>query len=125
MKKLPKNRLEEKLISFFRAENNRDWKVYESYLSPDAEWVSYGPPRRKIVVGKEEYVKTMIWAYRNISATFKVLNMVSYLEMGLVISELELPSRRYVDVFGFENGLITREREYYDETVWLGSKCKP
>ena len=125
MKKLPKNRLEEKLISFFRAENNRDWKVYESYLSPDAEWVSYGPPRRKILVGKEEYVKTMIWAYRNISATFKVLNMVSYLEMGLVISELELPSRRYVDVFGFENGLITREREYYDETVWLGSKCKP
>jgi hypothetical protein len=77
------------------------------------------------LVGKEEYVKTMIWAYRNISATFKVLNMVSYLEMGLVISELELPSRRYVDVFGFENGLITREREYYDETVWLGSKCKP
>jgi hypothetical protein len=38
-KKVPKNRLEEKLISFFRAENNRNWKVYEPYLSADVEWV--------------------------------------------------------------------------------------
>jgi ketosteroid isomerase-like protein len=119
------NELEEKLINFFNAENNRDWKLYESFLSQDVEWISYGPPKRKVVVGKEDYVKTMIRAYRNIPARFKVLNMVSDIERGVVIAELELLSRRSVDVFEFENGLIRREREYYDDTLWLESKDKP
>ena len=26
------------------------------------EWISYGRPKRKVVVGREEYVKTMIGA---------------------------------------------------------------
>jgi hypothetical protein len=39
-----------------------------------------------------------------------------------VIAELELLSRRSVDVFEFENGLIMREREYYDHIVWKDSK---
>ena len=119
------NELEEKLINFFNAENNLDWKLYESFLSQDVEWISYGPPKRKVVVGKEDYVKTMIRAYRNIPARFKVLNMVSDMERGVVIAELELLSRRSVDVFEFENGLIRREREYYDDTLWLESKDKP
>ena len=61
-------------------------------------------PKRKAVVGGEAYVKTMIRAYQN---------MVSDIERGIVIAELELLSRRSVDVFEFENGLIRREREYY------------
>ena len=77
------------------------------------------------MIGKEGYVKTMIRAYRNIPARFKVLNMVSDIERGVVIAELELLSRRSVDVFEFENGLIRREREYYDDTLWLESKDKP
>lgn len=40
-----KNELEEKLINFFNAENNRDWKLYELFLSRDVEWISYGPPQ--------------------------------------------------------------------------------
>ncbi len=57
---IPKNELEEKLINFFNAENNRDWDMYETFLSPEVEWTFYGPPKRKTVVGKEEYVKIMI-----------------------------------------------------------------
>jgi hypothetical protein len=41
-----------------------------------------------------------------------------------VIAELELLSRRSVDVFEFENGLIRREREYYGYTLRLESKDK-
>jgi hypothetical protein len=40
-------------------------------------------------------------------------------EKGMVIAELEMDSRRSVDIFEFQNGLIFREREYYDDTYWL------
>ncbi len=121
---MPKNELEKTLVEFFNAENNRDWDLYETFLSQDVEWISYGPPRRKTVVGKAEYVKTMVRVYQNSSAKFKVLNMVSDLEKGIVIAELQILSRRSVDVFEFENGLIRREREYYDDIVWLESESK-
>ena len=120
-----KNELEEKLIKFFNAENDRDWKLFESFLSEDVEWISYGPPKRKVVSGKKDYIKTMIRAYRNIPERFSVLNMVSDIESGVVIAELELRSRRSVDIFEFENGLIKREREYYDDTLWLEPEDKP
>jgi hypothetical protein len=51
--------------------------------------------------------------------------MVSDIERATLIAELELLSRRSVDVFEFENGLIRREREYYDDTFWSKSKDKP
>ncbi len=38
--------------------------------------------------------------------------MVSDLERGVVIAELEMLSRRSIDVFEFECGLIRKEREY-------------
>ena len=119
-----KNELEEKLIKFFNAENNRNWKLYETFLSQDVEWISYGLPRRKVVIGKEDYVKTMIRAYRDVPEKFKVLYMVSDPERGVLIADLEPLSRRSVDVLEFEDGLIRREREYYDDTVRLESKDK-
>ena len=121
---IPKNKLEEILTEFFNAENNRDWKLYETFLSPEVEWVSYGPPKRNTVVGRAEYVKTMIRAYRNLPAEFRVINMVSDLDSGVVIAELELLSRRSVDIFEFKNGLIMKEREYYDDTLWLDAESK-
>ena len=120
-----KNELVEKLTNFFNAENDRDWKLYESFLSEDVEWISYGPPKRKVVSGKKNYIKTMIRAYWNIPERFSVLIMVSDIERGVVIAELELRARRSVDIFEFENGLIKREREYYDDTLWLEPKDKP
>ncbi len=108
---MPKNELEEILVKFFNAENNRDWKLYETFLSQDVECISYDPPRRKYLVGRAENVKTMVRAYQNLSAKFKVLNMVSDLEKGIVMAELQILSRKSVDVFEFENGLIRRERE--------------
>ena len=94
------------------------------FLSPDVEWISYGPPKRKVIVGKAEYVETMIRAYQDKPAKFHILKMVSDLDTGIVMAELELLSRRSVDVFEFENGLIRREREYYDDIPWLESEGK-
>ena len=76
------------------------------------------------MIGKVDCVTTMIRAYRDVPEKFKVLNMVSDPERGVVIPDLEPLSRRYVDVLEFENGLIRREREYYDDTLRLESKDK-
>ncbi len=35
-------------------------------------------------------------------------------ESQVAIAELEMKERRSVDVFEFKNGLIYREREYFD-----------
>ena len=88
--------LEEKLIKFFNVENNRNLKLYETFLSQDAEWISDGLPRRKVVIGKEDYVKTMIRAYRDVPEKFKDLNMVSDPEREVVIADLDPLSRRSV-----------------------------
>ncbi|MHB1506979.1 MAG: nuclear transport factor 2 family protein [Cuniculiplasma sp.] len=122
---IPKNKIEEILLKFFDAENNRDWKLYETFLSLDVEWTSYGPPGRKTIVGRAEYVKTMVRAYTNLPAKFEVLNIVSDLEKGIVMAELQILSRRSVDVFEFEDGLIRREREYYDDILWLETGDNP
>ena len=114
---IPKDELKEIRVKLFNAENNRDWKLYETFLSQDVKWISYGPPRRKTAVERAECVKTMVKAYQNLSAKFEVLDMVSDLEKGMVMAELQILSRRSVDVFEFENMLIRREREYYDDIL--------
>ena len=76
------------------------------------------------MIGKGDYVKTMIRAYRNIHEKFKVLNLVSDMEKGIVIAKLELLSGRSVDIFELENDSIRREREYCDDVLWLESRSK-
>ena len=44
---MPKNEFEEILVKFFNADNNPDWKLYETFLSPDVEWISYCPPMKE------------------------------------------------------------------------------
>lgn len=51
--------------------------------------------------------------------------MVSDLDEGMVMTDLKFLSRKSIDVFEFENGLIRREREHYDDTLWLVSRGKP
>ena len=57
---MPKNELEDILVNFFYAENNRNWKVYETFISPDVEWILYGSPKRKAIIGKAEYVDYVV-----------------------------------------------------------------
>ena len=89
---IPKDELKEIRVKLFNAENNRDWKLYETFLSQDVKWISYGPPRRKTAVERAECVKTMVKAYQNLSAKFGVLDMVSDLEKDTIqmsLSDME------------------------------------
>ena len=38
------------VLTFFSAENARDWATYLSWLAEDVEWVCYGPQRTVVQV---------------------------------------------------------------------------
>lgn len=111
--------IEKRLLEFLDAENKRDWEEYEKYLSDDVEWTTFGPPGRRIVKGKEQYVTTMKNIYDKIHSTFRIVSIATNPEVGTVMAELEMSSRRSVDIFEFKDNLIFREREYYDDSYWL------
>lgn len=106
------------LLTFFSAENKRDWVTYRSCLAEDVEWVCYGAPQRTVVQGRDSYVDAMQRAYAGWDATFSIDQLVVDEEQGLAYAELVIDSRRSVDVFEVENGLIRREREYFDDQYW-------
>ena len=106
----------ETLLALFEAENNREWKTYERYLSTDVEWVSFEPPKKKVVRGISSYLNAMKRAYRGNRSRFTVETIAADEERQVAIAELYFDGRRSVDVFEFKNGLIHREREYFDDT---------
>ena len=107
------------LIDFFEAENSRNWKRYEGYLSDDVEWTVFGPPGRRVIKGKTQYLETMKKYYSSHGSKFDIIYIAMNKDKGIAMAELEMDSRRSVDIFEFRDGLIFREREYYDDSVWL------
>lgn len=55
----------------------------------------------------------------NIQENFKVLYIVSKSEELTIIAEIEILSKRSVDIFKFENDMIGREQKYYGNTLWF------
>jgi len=106
------------LAKFFEAENRRNWVEYEKYLSDQVEWTFFTPKGRRMVKGKKNYMETMKRIYADHNAIFTVISMASS-GNKIVMAELEMGTRRSVDIFEFQNGLIHREREYYDDIYWL------
>ncbi len=111
----------ETLLALFEAENNRDWKTYKRYLSTHVEWVSFEPPKKKVVRGISSYLNAMKRAYRGNRSRFTVETIAADEERQVAMAELYFDGRRSVDVFEFKNGLIHREREYFDDTYWRRS----
>ena len=106
--------IKNRLVKFFEAENRRDWKTYEGFLSPDVEWICYDRPHRSVIRGRSNYLVAMKKAYQDRDSTFKIINLLVDEESKVAIAELEMGGRRSVDVFEFKDGLIHREREYFD-----------
>ncbi len=106
--------IKKQLVEFLEAENRRDWERYEGFLSKDVEWVCYDRPHRSVIKGRANYLVAMKKAYKGRDSTFKIINLVVDEESQVAIAELEMEERRSVDVFEFKNGLIYREREYFD-----------
>jgi len=110
--------LEKIILEFLEAENERDWQNYEKFLSDNVQWTFFSIEGTRIVKGKENYVDTMKKIYENVTSTFDIISILSDDELGIVMAELKMDNRRSVDVFELQNGLILREREYYDGVYW-------
>jgi len=108
----------ELLLRFFQAENERDWDTYGACLALDVEWVCYGAPERSVVRGREAYLAAMQRAYTGWKSTFDIDRLVVDEEQGLAYAELVIDGRRSVDAFEVTDGLIAREREYFDDEYW-------
>lgn len=111
-------KLEKIIYEFFQSENQRDWENYERFLSDEVQWIIFSTEGNRIVKGKQDYLKTIQRIYENLSSTFQILTILSNEELGIVMAELEMEDRRSVDVFEIKDGLIIREREYYDSAYW-------
>lgn len=98
--------------------DERDWQNYEKFLSDNVQWTFFSIEGTRIVKGKENYVDTMKKIYENVTSTFDIISILSDDELGIVMAELKMDNRRSVDVFELQNGLILREREYYDGVYW-------
>lgn len=107
------------LLKFFDAETSRDWDTYGKYICDDIEWIIFGPPGRRVIKGKADYLGTMKRFYSTNKSKFYIISIAVNRERGIVMAELEMDSRRSVDIFEFRDGLIYREREYYDDRYWL------
>ncbi len=107
------------LLKFFDAEISRDWDAFRKYLSADVEWTIFGPPRRRVIKGRTEYLEAMKKFYSTNKSKFYIISIAVNRDRGIVTAELEMDSRRSVDIFEFKDGLIYKEREYYDDCHWL------
>jgi len=112
------------MIAFFQAENKRDWKSYRKFLAPDVEWVSFEPPKRRVVRGREQYLSEMKHTYEGRNSTFRVEMLLADEEHEFAVAELSFEGRCSVDIFELENGMIQREREYFDDTFWFAHLAK-
>ena len=102
----------ELLSAFFEAENNRDWTVYRSFLSPDVVWELHGEETR-IIRGVDEYLSVMMAAYADSDATFVCEALYPSGDGRRVVSVLRNHrGERSCDIFEISGGLIVTEYEF-------------
>ncbi len=111
-------------MAFFEAENKRDWESYRRFLATDVEWVSFEPPRRRIIRGRDKYLTEMKHTYEGRDSTFEIEMLLVDEERELAVAELSFEGRRSIDIFELKNGVIEREREYFDDTYWFAHMPK-
>lgn len=61
----------ETLIRFFRAENERDWETYRTFLHPEVVWHLHDE-RDRTIRGVEDYLQTVRDAYARSDTRFRV-----------------------------------------------------
>ena len=60
----------EKLFAFFEAENQRDWKTYQTFLSDHVSWELEGDTI-EIIKGKVDYLTKIQKVYHNTPVQFR------------------------------------------------------
>ena len=97
--------LKGKLLSFFAAENKRNWEDYRKFLHPDVTWRVAG---KRDVNGRETYIAAMKSIYENDDVTFRCERM----DVSADGNTINAAGERSLDIFQFEKGLIREEWEF-------------
>ncbi len=101
-----------RLMDFFEAENKRDWATYRKFLAADVVWTLHAN-HVKTVCGIDEYISTIIGAYKNHNQTFICEALYQKEEGNRIITILKNDlGERSCDIFEFKDGLIYREYEF-------------
>lgn len=102
----------EALESFFRAENDRGWEGYRTFLHADVAWHLHAG-RETVIQGAEGCLRAMQGAYRGSGARFRV-EEVHESARGERAAALLVDDggRRPLEVFDFEDGRIRRGHEF-------------
>ena len=100
------------LDAFFKAENERDWELYQQFLHSEISWQLFGKEEKRIV-GIENYMQVIKNAYANSDAQFSCSDMQISGDGNRIAAYLINDSGvRSLDIFDFKNGMIYREYEF-------------
>ena len=100
------------LDAFFKAENERDWELYQQFLHSEISWQLFDKEERRIV-GKENYMQVIKKAYANSDAQFSCSEMQISGDGNRIAAYLVNDSGvRSLDIFDFKDGMIYREYEF-------------
>ena len=97
------------LVLFFKAENERNWEVYQQFLHEEIVWQLFEKDTR-MICGIQDYMQTIKKAYENPDAHFICQDMQVSKDGNRIVANLvnELGIRS-LDIFDFKNNLIYRE----------------
>ncbi|HWS30137.1 MAG TPA: nuclear transport factor 2 family protein [Clostridia bacterium] len=100
------------LLSFFEAENKRDWLTYRKFLSPDVTWVLYAK-QMKIIEGIDAYLTVIMEAYKDSDNLFVCEALYQSGDENRIVAILRNNlGERSCDIFEFSGGLIVKEYEF-------------
>ena len=103
------------LEDFFRAENERDWETYRSYLDPDVKWYLFGRDV-ETVEGIDEYVEVMKEVYYDTNITFECIQVRISSDGSRVMTLLmNEEGGLSLDIFDLQRDKIIREYEFIME----------
>ena len=102
----------EVLEDFFKAENERNWKVYQQFLHKEIVWQLFDKETRSIC-GIQDYMLTMQKAHENSDIRFLCQDMQVSNDGNRIIAYLiNDMGARSLDIFDFKDNLIYREYEF-------------
>lgn len=100
------------LLAFFEAENKRDWSTYRKFLSPDIVWELHSN-EVKIIMGIDDYLTTMMEAYRDCDNTFVCETLHKSSDGTRIATILKNNLGEHsCDIFEFSDGCIVKEYEF-------------
>lgn len=100
------------LKAFFKAENERDWELYQNFLHPEVSWQLFAK-EEKTILGIDNYMQATKKAYSHSGAQFECRDMQVSADGNRIVTHLVNNSGQCsVDIFDFKDGLIYKEYEY-------------